>query len=77
MRLWCKYGLQAVEAKALKLLCHDDHIAALVQALAQDNCPAVLMERTGIGWRVEFLRPAADCNAVQALIDSGKVSRAP
>jgi hypothetical protein len=59
----------------MKLLCADEHMPLLVEALARDKVPAVLMERTGPGWHVEFLRPAGECGAVMALIDSGTVER--
>jgi hypothetical protein len=61
----------------MKLLCSEAHIGDLVHALYVDWVPAVLMERTGSGWRVEFLRPEATaCPAVQRLIDAGTVVRA-
>jgi hypothetical protein len=47
---------------------------ALVHALWLDNVPAVLMERTGPGWRVEFMRPGG-CPHVLALIERGTVRR--
>jgi hypothetical protein len=59
----------------MKLHCADDVIELLVRALAADQVPAVLMERTGAGWRIEFMRPAKDCPTVEALVVSGKVER--
>jgi len=48
----------------------------LVAALAADEVPAVLMERTGLGWRVEYLQPGEGA-AVAELLRIGVVQRAP
>lgn len=58
----------------MKLRCPDESMPELVKALCDDNVPAVLMERTGSSWHVEFMRPH-ECPAVRALIDSGRVTR--
>jgi hypothetical protein len=61
----------------MKLRCPDKDMPALVRALYLDNISAVLMERTGPGWRVEFMRPAsATTPHVDDLIDRGLVERA-
>ncbi len=59
----------------MKLLCPDEHMPELCHALFLDNVPAVLMERTGPGWRVEALRPTAECPHVDYLIERGVVQR--
>lgn len=58
----------------MKLQCDESRIAELVTALWADKVPAVLMERSGSGWHIEFLRPH-ECPAVLALIQSGAVTR--
>ena len=58
----------------MKLLCTDANMPQLVHALWLDEVPALLMERTGTGFRVEFLRPGP-CPHVLALIAEGVVSR--
>ena len=60
----------------MKLLCRDADMPRLVAALAADKVPAVLMERTGTGWRVEFLAHAT-APAVAELLRIGVVQRAP
>jgi hypothetical protein len=60
---------------AMKLLCPDADMPELVRALYLDAVPAVLMERTGPGWRVEFMRPAATTPHVDDLIDREVVQR--
>lgn len=60
----------------MKLLCRDADMPRLVAALAADVVPAVLMERTGNGWRVEYLQ-AGDGPAVAELLRIGVVQRAP
>jgi hypothetical protein len=60
----------------MKLLCPDADMPELVRALYLDAVPAVLMERTGPGWRVEFMRPAsATTPHVLELIERGVVKR--
>ena len=59
-----------------QLLCSDADMLRLVVALAADKVPAVLMERTGTGWRVEYLH-ASDGPAVAELLRIGVVQRAP
>lgn len=59
-----------------KLLVAEDDMPQLVEALWLDDVPAVLMERTGTGWRIEYLQPAKS-PAVAALIAAGVVRQAP
>lgn len=58
----------------MKLLCADADMPALAHALWLDQVPAVLMQLTGTGWHVEFLRPS-ECPNVLALIERGVVKR--
>lgn len=59
----------------MKLVCDDKDMQVLVHALWLDEVPAVLMEITGTGWHIEFLRPS-ECVNVLALIAKGVVKRA-
>jgi hypothetical protein len=58
----------------VKLLCSDANMPRLVTALADDAIPAVLMERTGTGWRVEFMA-TAPTPAVDQMLSIGLVQR--
>ncbi len=57
----------------MKLLCADDKMPELVHALYLDNVPAVMMERTGPGWHIELLRPAAATPHLDYLLERGVV----
>lgn len=59
----------------MKLLCADADMPALVHAIWLDEIPAILMERTGSGFMVEFMRTGG-CQHVLALIARGVVSKA-
>ena len=56
----------------MKLSCKDEDMPALCEALAQDMVPALLMERTGPGWIVTYLRPGHG-EAVSDLLARGVV----
>jgi hypothetical protein len=56
----------------MKLLVPRDAIAEVAEALYLDQVPAVLMERTGPGWHIEFMRHAP-CPHVLALVERGVV----
>jgi hypothetical protein len=57
----------------VKLSCTDEAIPQLALALGLDNVPAVLMERTGPGWHVEFVRPNQGVPRVEELLKQGVV----
>jgi hypothetical protein len=57
----------------MKLHCTDEHIAELCKALAADNVPVLLMERTGNGWHVEYISALTNVEAVTRLIELGIV----
>ena len=56
----------------MKLTCRDEDMPALCEALAEDMVPALILERTGPGWIVTYLRPGHG-EAVAALIASGVI----
>ena len=58
----------------MKLLCRDENMPALVQALFLDRVPAYMAEITGVGWHIELLRPH-ECPELQRLRDDGTVKR--
>lgn len=59
--------------RTVKLTCSDADMPRLALALGLDSVPAVMMERTGSGWHVEFVRPNQGVPKVEELLKAGVV----
>ena len=59
--------------RAMKLTCSDENMAKLVHAMYLDHVPAVMMERAGPGWHIEFVRPPHATPYVDNLLALGIV----